>query len=258
LQALDDAINKVSRLTSSSLTDFGGTTDRILEINGTIYGLNFSAATEIPYNLSTHSASVSASLGFSNVVAAAATESNLILLKDSSGALAAFDPSTHSSSPEKATLPSGTVGLSTYANSPIKAYAILNSATGGIVSTYVNATSYTRTTGDFSNALDIATGTTGAYALLSNNILKFASGQPRAFQNPGMTFGTGSKLFLTATHVYVMDPTSKKIVEYDTGGSLVGQYESDGLTDPKDFAVDEANKVIYVLNGTQLLALPLS
>ncbi len=258
LQALDDAINKVSRLESSTLTDFGGAPDRLLLINGIAYVVTLNGSSIADYNLSSHATDPSQSLGFPNLNAAATDEAGTILLKNSDGALYVYDETKNTGQIQKATLPSATIGLSTYANSPIKAYTIANTANGGIISTYINATSYSQTAGDFSSALDIATGTTGAYALLSNNILKFASGQPRAFKNPSMQFGQGSKLFLTATHVYVLDTNAKKIVEFDTSGNLVVQYESDTLTNPKDFSVDEQNKAIYILNGSQLLALPLS
>jgi len=176
------------------------------------------------------------------------------LLEDNKGGLYLYNPVSNALAPQQNSFPTPTVGLSTYGSSPIKAYTISAAANGGIINEFINATNHFQTSGDFSKALDLATDNTGAYALLSNSILKFANGQPRSFSNQGGSYGQNSKIFLGTADVYVLDPANKRIVMMNKAGTLMAQYESADFTQSTDFAVNEAQKIIYVLNGSKLLS----
>lgn len=53
-------------------------------------------------------------------------------------------------------------------------------------------------------------------------------------------------------HLFVLDPSNKRVVEFDKEGKLVVQYMSNSFGDLRDMIVDEPNKKMYVLSGTQV------
>ena len=56
-------------------------------------------------------------------------------------------------------------------------------------------------------------------------------------------------------NIYVLDSRGKRIIEYSKEGRLLNQYTSPQITNPKDIAVDYANKKIYVLNDNVVFEL---
>lgn len=259
LAALGDILNAVVHASPSKMGDYGTAIDRMIVIGQTAYGINYAGATVTPFDLSGKKTGTASTIAISGGLnGASLTSTGQLLFEDKSGNLYLYTPSTGALQQQKAALPTGTIGLSTYANNPIKAYTVLNTSNGGIITEYLNSTTHNETSGDFSQALDIATDTTGAYVLLNNNILKFASGQPRPFTNPaGVTYGAGSKLFTGSADVYILDPADKKIVVTSKTGNLVAQYESDAFSQLKDVSVNESAKTMYVLNGSTILTVAL-
>lgn len=58
----------------------------------------------------------------------------------------------------------------------------------------------------------------------------------------------------TSKYLYVLEPGSGRLIVIEKeSGSLVVQYQSSNFTDLKDFVIDEANRLIYILSGTQVL-----
>ncbi|MEA3272072.1 MAG: hypothetical protein U9P90_00215, partial [Patescibacteria group bacterium] len=55
-----------------------------------------------------------------------------------------------------------------------------------------------------------------------------------------------------AKFIYVLDQTNNRIIVFDKNGRLVAQYISSVFTNLKDFAVQEKEHKIYVLNDTQI------
>ncbi len=57
-------------------------------------------------------------------------------------------------------------------------------------------------------------------------------------------------------YLYVLEPVGKRVVVIEKeSGSLVVQYYSENFSDLKDFVIDEESKKIYLLAGTQILAI---
>jgi uncharacterized protein YoxC len=256
IAALNDALNKISQVSTTGVGDFGMQSDRLLVVGSNAYGINYKGSSIADYNLGAHTLGAVQNISTGDTIShVAAAPGGQLLLEDAKGSLYLYNPSSNSLIAQKNSFQVPTVGLSTYGSSPVKAYAIAATASGGIVSEYITATSHSQTSGDFSKAMDIGTDNTGAYALLSNNILKFASGQPRSFSNDGGAYGSNSKIFLGESDVYVLDPGNKRIVIMNKVGTLMAQYVSDDLAQSTDFSVNEAQKIIYVLNGSKLLSM---
>lgn len=93
------------------------------------------------------------------------------------------------------------------------------------------------------------------YIATNGTILKFNSGAKQDFSPAVSGLSSKTKLYTQVdyTNIYVLDSESKKIIILRKDGGLVSNLTSDKFTEPKDFAVDETNKTIYVLNGSELL-----
>lgn len=59
------------------------------------------------------------------------------------------------------------------------------------------------------------------------------------------------------TNLYVLDPANKRVVVLDKTGKLVSQITSPVFDNLKGMVVEEANKVIYLLNGTTVYSIGL-
>ncbi len=99
------------------------------------------------------------------------------------------------------------------------------------------------------------------YVLTKTGINKFQSGRMVGFGNPfAITPFSGSGKIYTQKdfkYIYVLDAGNKRVLVLDKKGALVNNLRSKDLTNPKDFAVDEKNKAIFVLNDGSLLKLSL-
>lgn len=73
-----------------------------------------------------------------------------------------------------------------------------------------------------------------------------------AFSNP-------TKIVTTPEleNIYILDPNNKRIVILNKDGALINQYFSEQFDNLKDFTVSEANKAIYLLNGTKIYKIDL-
>ncbi len=93
------------------------------------------------------------------------------------------------------------------------------------------------------------------YIAVDGTILKYNSGAKQEFSPAVSGFGNNTKLYTQTdyTNLYVLDSSNKRIIILDKAGNLVKNLTSDKFTDPKDFAVDEKAKTIYILNGSELL-----
>ena len=112
---------------------------------------------------------------------------------------------------------------------------------------------------DFKNVADMSIDG-GVYILKgSGEVLKFFSGRQEAFAldsvEPALKFTT--KIFASQLldFIYILEPLEKRLLVFNKNGKFVTQYKNDDWGQLKDFAVDEKNKLIYLLNGAQLLSI---
>jgi hypothetical protein len=114
-------------------------------------------------------------------------------------------------------------------------------------------------------ATDLAIDGNIFVALSDGNILKFQSGKQQDFNlSLSAPLSNHVKLYTQNDfiYLYVLDRDNKQILVLNkTGanaGSLFATYISDQFTNLKDFTVDEKNKTIFVLDGTNLLKFSVS
>jgi len=56
-------------------------------------------------------------------------------------------------------------------------------------------------------------------------------------------------------YVYILEKINNRLIIYDKTGQFLLQYKSDKLNDMKDFTVNEANRIIYLLNNTSIYSI---
>ncbi len=94
------------------------------------------------------------------------------------------------------------------------------------------------------------------YVATQGTILKFNAGELQDF-NPAFSGSLSDKAKLYTevayNNLYILDPGNKRIIVLDKQGALITTLTSPRFDNLIDFSIDEANKVIYVLNGDALL-----
>ena len=95
------------------------------------------------------------------------------------------------------------------------------------------------------------------YVLTNSGVSKYQAGKPMNFKQPFLTapFSGNGKIYTEKDwkYLYILDAGNKRVIMTDKDGNIIGTFVSKDFTDLKDFAVDESNKTIYLLNGTSLL-----
>ncbi|MFH0874174.1 MAG: hypothetical protein V1846_05050 [Candidatus Komeilibacteria bacterium] len=90
-------------------------------------------------------------------------------------------------------------------------------------------------------------------------IVKLFKGQRQQFdyQRPLPAFGNGSQIMTTKNSdwLYILDPANKRVAIMDKKGSIKDQFTSPKFDNLKSFAVDAAEKIIYLLNGDKIYQL---
>jgi len=109
---------------------------------------------------------------------------------------------------------------------------------------------------DFSNAVNMAIDG-HIYVLKSNGeLLKFLKGRKQEFKleiiEPALEQPIKVIVSSELKYIYIFEPSKQRLVVFDKTGQFLLQYQSDQLTDLKDFTVDEVNRKIYFLNGTSV------
>ncbi|MCD4762032.1 hypothetical protein K8R32_03680 [bacterium] len=54
--------------------------------------------------------------------------------------------------------------------------------------------------------------------------------------------------------IYILEPSTNRLVIFDKTGQFLIQYKFDNLSDLKDFSVDEKNKLVYLLNSNNVVS----
>lgn len=110
----------------------------------------------------------------------------------------------------------------------------------------------------FTDGVDIAID--GNIYILQKNgeLLKFLKGEKETFNlglvEPPLSDTNALKLNADSKYIFVMEKSHKRIIMFDKSGNFILQYYSDKFDKLKSFTVDEKNKLIYVLNGSEILS----
>ena len=100
------------------------------------------------------------------------------------------------------------------------------------------------------------------YVLKSDGqVLKFYLNKPADYSatTPSPVMTSASKIIVGAKYVYVFEASSKRLVVLAIkDGHLMNQYQINSLNQPKDFAVDEDNKLAYFLDGEAIYRITLN
>ncbi|MEK7540165.1 MAG: hypothetical protein AAB558_02870 [Patescibacteria group bacterium] len=101
------------------------------------------------------------------------------------------------------------------------------------------------------------------YVLQANGAVnKFFAGKPAGdFSLLALSPNLAGAIDITTdentTNLYVLDPANKRVVILDKTGKLVSQITSPTFDNLKGMVVEEANKIIYLLNGTTVYSVGL-
>jgi len=99
------------------------------------------------------------------------------------------------------------------------------------------------------------------YILTQDAVVKYSAGKLAEYNLPYLSkpFSGEGKIATQVDfkNLYILDVAEKRIIVTDKTGSLLYTIKNTQLTNPKDFEVDEKNKIIYLLNDSELLKLEL-
>ena len=109
---------------------------------------------------------------------------------------------------------------------------------------------------DLANAVDLSIDG-HIYVLINNGqVVKLLRGEAQEFKLEEIDplLEHPSKLFVSPEQkfIYILEPRNSRLVIFDKTGQFILQYKFDNLPNLKDFAVDEQNKKIYILNDNSV------
>ena len=121
---------------------------------------------------------------------------------------------------------------------------------------FTEAVPWMKEAADFSNAVDMFIDG-HIYVLRSDGqLLKYLRGQKQDFALDAVepAIEQATKVFISGElkYIYILEPSKQRLIIFDKTGGFLMQYQTDQLTDLKDFAVDEQAKKIYLLNGSSV------
>ncbi len=95
------------------------------------------------------------------------------------------------------------------------------------------------------------------YALKNNGeILKFTAGKIQSFSiaglDPALKNPTQIWTYNDVKNIYILEPSTKRVVVLDKNGTLVKQYTSSEWKDPTSMIIDEPGKKIYILDSNKI------
>ena len=126
---------------------------------------------------------------------------------------------------------------------------------------YVTKTDWLKGTADLSKASDLAINGNIFVLKADGSVSDFRSSQSVNYSagaiSPVMT--SANKIIVGTKYVYIFEASSKRLVVLALAdGHLMNQYQVNSLTQPKDFAIDEANKTAYFLDGEMVYKITLN
>ncbi|MDR3642404.1 MAG: hypothetical protein P4L74_02125 [Candidatus Doudnabacteria bacterium] len=138
---------------------------------------------------------------------------------------------------------------------------VADKKSGQVVSFLINKNTFSRPVvairnQDLSKVSSLAID--GAIYLFNGSaVSKYLAGASANFTMPNLSAGLSgaSKIYAQKgfNNVYILDGGNNRILVTDKTGNLLETLESPQFNQPSDFAVDEAAKIIYVLNDGSLL-----
>ena len=264
INKLYDQLNKITTVTPESLTTFTISPDQIVKSNTGFIGFNSFTDGFEEYISSSGGTNLLLlnKPNETNLTSSVNTDGSTLFFSDK-GAIYSIDEGntnlfavSPTSTLEDSTL--NTVGFGFYTgrlyvidknNSQILRY----SSSGN---TFGNASNWLAEPYDFSNARDLAVDGS-IYVLDGNNIALFTQGVKQEFSLPPLAenIGDAKKIFTSvdSQFIYILDAGSKRILVITKQGTLAAQLTSEKFTDLKDMYIDDGSKIIYLLNGNELL-----
>ncbi len=109
---------------------------------------------------------------------------------------------------------------------------------------------------DFSDGISLAID--GDLFLLKSNgeVLKFISGRKEEFiitgLDPGLNQPKEIWTYNNVKNLYILEPTNKRLIVLNKQGNLLQQYTAAEWQNPTGMIVDEADKVIYILDSNKI------
>ena len=142
---------------------------------------------------------------------------------------------------------------------------VANKQSGQVVSFLLGQNGFSRPIVSFSAAVISQAQSlaidSSVYVLGNGTVSKFFAGSPAAFSFPQLNspLSGAGKVYTQANFklVYVLDPGNNRILVMDKNGNLEETLKSEQFTKMTDMAVDESNKILYVLDEGSLLKVAL-
>ncbi len=118
-----------------------------------------------------------------------------------------------------------------------------------------------KTSVDLSAASDLFVDGSIYVLKTDGEVLKFYTNKPVDYKasaiSPVMT--SANKILVGTKYIYIFEASTKRLaVLAIADGHLMNQYQLDSLAQPKDFAIDEANKLAYFLDSDMIYKLTLA
>lgn len=113
---------------------------------------------------------------------------------------------------------------------------------------------------DLKNARSLAVDGS-IYVAGPNQVLKFYQGIKQEFKiddiYPPLSNLVKIETWLDSKYIYLLEPENKRLIIFDKNGKLVKQIISDYFNDLIDFAVNEKEDKLWLLNGTKIIEINL-
>ncbi len=275
-----DAPRDLYQKVGSQLNDLNGKIDRVKDVKVTLLG-NLSAADQlirlpdflgtetggqiISYNKASGQIQDNAIKSDENILAAVATKDAAVIYNGSS--LFVWKPKDSTLGPAfSQSVPAAAAfgGLKYYPTNN-RVY-VLDKTQNNAVSFLLNADKLQKPVVSLKNVSAIGQAQDFAidgsiYLLTRDAVVKYSAGKLAEYNLPYLSkpFSGDGRIITQVDFkdVYILDKTNKRIIVTDKSGNLLYTIKNDQLSNPKDFEVDEKNKIIYVLNDSELLKLDL-
>ncbi len=114
---------------------------------------------------------------------------------------------------------------------------------------------------DIKNAASITID--GDVYVLKNNgqVIKLSAGKVQPFSlnalDPALTNPTQIWTYNDVKNIYILEPSTKRVVVLDKNGTLIKQYTSSNWVNPESMIVDEARNTVYILDSNKIYSFPL-
>jgi hypothetical protein len=152
--------------------------------------------------------------------------------------------------------PSNVAGLQAYSDKLYVLDKSLNQIfrfTKSSANSFVNPNKWLNQTANLASSSGLFIDGNGNLYVLYNNgqVEKYLKGKKQDLSldavNPAVT--SASRLIVTADYFYVLEPAAKRLMLWNNKGVYLAQYIFTDLNNLKDFAVNDKDKQIYLLDG---------